>query len=163
MYKLFKKPDRILGGVIEVFDVRSENDFKNRFLNQWSISVPFDNASATPKQLLFLSKNLSYSDVSSTFGHIDVGRMFPTDNLTGKCVIAISREVASGTLLFASTGQMTIIDEATGIKRAASNPAQSLKFYQETLELPQKQRVSSVFCANQKLAEFTVGYLEEQK
>ncbi len=163
LHKLMRSPspDRVLGDTIEVFEVTSEKDFVNKFVNRWAISDPFDARGISSGRFLSLLNSQRYVDVSTTFGHVDVGALFPKEDLRNKCVIAKSKDTASGELLFAARGKMAFIDGISGERKAASKPSRVLSFYRETMALPDKQTVTALVCATDKRVEFSVGYVED--
>lgn len=158
MFQLLKPPDRVLGGLIEVFDVTKESDFKNKFLNRWKISKPFDFGEITEKQLKLLSANQKYTDRTTTFGHVDLIRLLGVKSLQGKCVIAHSIDKVRGSLLLSTTARMLLFNRKNGTITDAFTPYQKLHFYQYVTDFAVPETVSALLCGVKDRAAFIAGY-----
>jgi hypothetical protein len=158
---LLGAPDRVLSDVIEVHEVRSENDFSNEFVNSWAISELFPAKLLKDGQFSEVQGHLSYRDVSTTFGHVDIAALYPEESLPDMCVLAKSKSRVKGELLFSATGKMFIVDVSTGKGVAEVAPSRVIRFYNGSVSMPKKDSVLAIVCANSTRLAFMVGYIPQ--
>ncbi len=158
-YQLFKRPNYELGEVIEVYDITSDNDLENKFINKWRISAPFPEPHNLSDLRLIMKreKTLKYKDIKTEFGMVDVKSVYPDKNLDNSCVIAKSRESVLGQLLISADDQIVLFNDR-GIYASKESPGK-LIFYQLTTGLQQTQAIRALVCNDFGDFQFMIGYI----
>lgn len=156
-YPYLNEKDYELGGIIEVYNISSEDKFKNKFLNHWNISTPFPkpNSPISKDYLEGKEKSLNYTSIITEFGYVDVSKVY-SGKLTNMCVIAKSDEKVRGQLLVSADDTIIIYDE-NGIYLNKKTPS-PLRFSEINKTIKNARNINALACNNQGFFGFGISY-----